>query len=169
MKRADLVILIVDDDLNDRAMFERAFRKNGVQGTIRSVESVAVAMAYLHGEDQYADRVKFPFPSLLITDLKMPREDGFAFLQQIKSNPQGKMIPILVMSGAVDADDVKRCYTMGASCYLEKPGNPDELCRVLKLFYDFWRECHVPQIDTHGVQISTEHRGKLGARFGPMT
>lgn len=149
-------------------MIERAYRKNGVPGTIQSVNSVALAMSYLQGEGKYADRTKFPFPSLLMTDLKMPREDGFALLQQIKANPQWTMIPVLVFSGASDADDIKRCYAMGASCYLQKPNNPDELCRLLKLFYDFWRECHIPHMDMDGIQTKTEHEGKLGERFGPM-
>ena len=168
MKRHDLVILIIDDDKDDRWMIETAFRKNGVLDTIRSVDSVRRAMAYLHGEGEYADRVKFPFPSLLMTDLKMPMEDGFTLLENLKNNPQWKMIPALVLSGSLDRDDIKRSYAMGASCYLEKPVHHPELCRLLKLFYDFWRECHIPEMDMDGIQLKTEHEGKLGSRYGPM-
>ena len=168
MKRTDLAILIIDDDADDRFMTEKAFRKIGANDTIRSVASVASAMTYLNGEGEYSERVKFPFPSLVMTDLKMPMDDGFALLEQIKNNPQWKMIPILVLSSSVDSDDIKRSYAMGASCYLEKPVSHPELCRMLKLFYDFWRECHIPNIDIHGTQTSTNHEGKLGARYGHL-
>lgn len=168
MKRKDLVILIIDDSIDDRDMIALAFRKNGVKDTIYSVGSVRDAMDYLSGERDYADRRQFPFPSLVMTDLKMPQEDGFALLEQLKSNPQWKMIPILVMSGATDSDDVKRCYSMGASCYLQKPADLAELRRLLHLFYDFWRECHIPEMGPDGVQLETKHEGKLGERFGAI-
>jgi response regulator RpfG family c-di-GMP phosphodiesterase len=78
------------------------------------------------------------------------------------------MIPVLVFSASGDTDDIKRSYAMGASCYLEKPGDPKELRRLLKMFYDFWKECHIPEVDVSGQQTPTEHVGKLGERFGPL-
>jgi CheY-like chemotaxis protein len=103
-----------------------------------------------------------------MTDLKMPGEDGFTVLRDIKEHPHWKIIPVLVLSGSDDTDDVKRSYAMGASCYLKKPSDQLELRRVLKLFYDFWKECQIPEIDISGKQLPTECAGKLGERFGPI-
>jgi CheY-like chemotaxis protein len=48
-----------------------------------------------------------------MTDLKMPRYDGFSVLARIKDNPQWKVIPVLVLSGSEDLDDIKRSYARG--------------------------------------------------------
>lgn len=168
MQLAKLVLLIVDDDSSDLLLIERAFRQNGINDEIHCLDSGPKAIAYLKGEGEYADRSRFPYPSLVMTDLKMPGKDGFSVLEHIKDNPQWQMIPVLVLSGSDDTDDVKRAYCMGASCYVKKPTHYSELRRLLKLFYDFWKECQVPEIDITGKQLVTDHMGKLGERFGPV-
>jgi CheY-like chemotaxis protein len=168
MKRHQLHILVIDDDENDLMMIERAFRQNGIGDVIRCLDSGEKGIAYIKGDGEYADRSRFPYPAVVMTDLKMPGIDGFAVLQYLKEHPRWKMIPVLVFSSSADADDIKRSYAMGASCYLEKPSEPGKLRELLKLFYDFWKECEIPEIDFAGNQLQTEHRGKLGERFGPI-
>jgi CheY-like chemotaxis protein len=150
MKREKLVLLIIDDDEADLVLIEAALRKNGVTDDIRCLDSGEKAIAYLNGDGEYGDRLRFPFPTLVMTDLKMPGKDGFSVLSHIKEHPHHKIIPVLVLSGSADADDVKRSYAMGASCYLKKPADHSELCRILKLFYDFWKECQIPEVDPAG-------------------
>ena len=64
------------------------------------------------GEGKYADRDKFAYPTFIITDLKMPRRDGFAVLGFLKSNPEWAMIPTIVFSGSADLDDIKEAYML---------------------------------------------------------
>jgi CheY-like chemotaxis protein len=168
MKRGKLTILTIDDEEADRLLIEAALRSNGVSDQIVCVDSAENAIAYLKGEGDFSDRVRYPYPSLVITDLKMPGKDGFTVLQDIKEHPRWKIIPVLVLSGSADADDVKRSYAMGASCFMRKPSEQSELRRLLKLFYDFWKECEMPEIDISGKQLPTKHVGKLGERFGPV-
>lgn len=167
MKLEKRVILVIDDEEFDRVLIERAFQQNGVPDKIECVDSAEKAIAYLRGEGDFQDRNRFPYPSIVITDLKMPVQDGFSVLQNIKEHPQWKVIPVLVLSGSVDHDDVKRSYAMGASCFLKKPGTYSDLRNLLKLFYEFWKTCEVPAIDSTGKQLPTGHTGKLGERFGP--
>ncbi len=168
MHKRYLQILVIEDQEADRFMIDRALRRNGLQEEIQFAFSGEEAIAYFEGQGKYADRTLYPFPTIVLTDLKMPHGDGFSVLEYLKSKPESKIIPVLVLSASADRDDVKRSYAMGASCYLRKPADIEELGRILKLFYDFWMECEIPVIDTAGKQVQTSSQGKLGERFGPV-
>src|SRR5687768_12867734 len=68
----NLLILLVEDDSNDALLVQRAFSRNGINNAVHSSVDGEDAINYLKGEGKYSDRGKYPFPSLLITDLKMP-------------------------------------------------------------------------------------------------
>lgn len=165
MTRSSTCILVIDDSEDDLLFIQRAFRKIGVKGAIRVVSCGEEAIQYLRGEGSFADRNAFPFPSLLITDLKMPQGDGFFVLENIKGNPDWCVLPVLVMSASRDPDDIKRSYHLSASCYMVKPNNHAELQRLLSLFYQFWIECEMPPSDLTGHLVETNSQGKMGERF----
>jgi hypothetical protein len=78
MKRSRFTIRVVEDDPSDRFLIKRAIDANGVPAELRLVTCGEEAIAYLKGEGQFADREQYQYPSFLITDLKMPRGDGFS-------------------------------------------------------------------------------------------
>ena len=166
MKRRSFSILVVDDDANDRVMITRAFRQNGVAEPIQCVSNGNQAISYLKGEGKYSDRSLFPYPSFIMSDLKMPHGDGFSVLEHLKSVPQWSIIPTLILSGSGDLDDIKKAYMLGAISYLVKPIEFAELRSLLKLTYDYWRECEIPEVDVTGKKMKTLSSGKLGERFG---
>jgi len=165
MKRPCFTILVVEDSPEDRLLIQRAIEANGVLAELRMVTSGEAAIAYLKGEGQFADRAQYQYPSFLITDLKMPRGDGFSLLAFLKSTPQSAIIPTVILSASGDLDDIKKSYIMGASAYFIKPVQQDELERIMKCLIDFWMLCEVPQVDDAGKRFSTESEGKLGERF----
>ena len=136
MKRSTQSILVVEDDPNDRVLLELAFSRIGVGDPVQIVSSGAEALAYLRGEGIYRDRTRFPYPSFLITDLKMPGVDGFAILADLRANPDRSITPSIVLSASSDPDDIRLAYSLGANSYLVKPVELDELFRLLKLTYD---------------------------------
>jgi CheY-like chemotaxis protein len=165
MKRPKFTILVVEDDPSDRFLIKRAIEANGVPAELRLVTCGEEAIAYLKGEGQFADREKYQYPSFLVTDLKMPRGDGFSLLDFLKSTPKSAIIPTVILSASGDLDDIKKAYIMGASAYFIKPSPYDELDRIIKCLVDFWMLCEVPQIDDAGKRLRTESGGKLGERF----
>ena len=165
MKTYHATILIVEDDTNDQFLIETGFRKLGVTGPIQVVADGAEAIAYMCGEGKYADRVKFPYPTFITTDLKMPRADGFAVLEFLKKNPEWRVIPAVVLSSSCDLDDIKNAYTLGASSYHVKHQSPEQFRRQLQILHDYWLTCEVPQVDSTGKQLETNRRGKLGERY----
>src|SRR3954463_6532049 len=110
MKKYHATILVVEDDPNDQFLIEHAFRKIGVTDPIQITCDGAEAIAYMMGEGKYADRQKFAYPTFIITDLKMPRADGFAVLEFLKANPEWAIIPTIVLSASTDLDDIKKSY-----------------------------------------------------------
>ncbi len=163
----DSPILVVEDDTNDRSLIEMAFRENGATGPIQFVSDGEEAIAYVMGEGKYADRLLYPYPRTITTDLEMPRGDGFMVLEHLKANPDWAVIPTVVLSSSTDADDIKRAYLLGAHSYHVKPNGFEALCQQLKILCSYWSTCAFPEVDHTGKRLSTGSAGKLGERFGP--
>jgi len=162
MKHQRNVILIVDDDENDRFLLERALKDAGPDVTVRTAQDGIEALAYLDGNDQFADRKRFPFPTFIFVDLKMPRMDGFAVIQHVKKHPKWAIIPALVFSGSSDLDDIKKAFLAGAAAYHVKPASPEERKKLCRLLLDYWARSEAPQTDEYGKLLKTQSAGKLG-------
>jgi len=165
MKKYHSTIMVVEDDPNDQFLIEQAFRKIGVTDPIQIVADGAEAVAYMMGEGKYANRKQFTYPTFVITDLKMPKGDGFTVLEFLKSNPEWKVIPTIVLSASLDLDDIKKSYMLGASSYHVKPHSHKELQDQLAVINAYWMTCQVPAVDITGKQLRTDSEGKLGERF----
>jgi len=161
----DLGLLIVDDDENDRFLLEHAFKNLNVGYRIQTLKSGGEALALLKGEGIYADRKTFPFPSFILTDLKMPGGDGFEILSYLKAHPEILIVPVVMLSGSSDPDDVRRAYLLGASSFIVKPPSLDGLQSIVQKLHYYWSECEVPLTDDYGRAIPTESTGKIGERF----
>jgi CheY-like chemotaxis protein len=162
-------ILVIDDDANDRYLIGRALRRINPDCIVQIADNGWEAIAYLQGDGQYADRAKFQFPGYIITDLKMPDGDGFEVLSFLKHNTTLSVIPVVVLSSSSDDDDIRQAYALGASGYLVKPQDTQGLVRRLKLLYEFFSECEVPEVTASGHEIRTSSEGKIGQRFSGAT
>src|SRR4051812_19525693 len=144
--KAPLTVLIVEDDQNDAFLLQRAFQKAGLGMPTYICRDGAQAIAYLKAEGEFADRVKFPFPRVLITDLKMPRCSGFDLLTWLQDHPDCNLIPKIVLSASAQSADVKRAYQLGANCYFKKPSTFDQLVALVKLSQQFWLTAELPEL-----------------------
>jgi CheY-like chemotaxis protein len=123
------------------------------------------AIQYMLGVGEFADRVKYPYPTFIITDLRMPGADGFAVLEHLKHNPDRAVVPAVVLTASADPDDVRKAYLLGASSYHVKPCTHQALCLQLKLLHDYWMTSETPEVDANGRHLPTESTGKLGERY----
>jgi CheY-like chemotaxis protein len=158
-------ILVVDDDPNDQLMIENALRSAGSHWSVCLLNDGAAAIAYLKGEGAYADRTRHPYPSLLITDLKMGPVDGLALLEFLKSTPRSAIVPSVVFSASSDPDDIDKAYALGASCYHVKPSSAANFASLMRLLHDYWLTCEVPEVDDTGVRRITNSAGRIGQRY----
>jgi CheY-like chemotaxis protein len=146
MKNTRLIILVVEDDPNDTYLLKRAFQKIGIDMPVHVCTDGEDAMSYLRGRGPYANREKYPFPRVLITDLKMPKCTGFDLLAWLHSHPECNLIPKIVLSASAEERDVEQAYRLGANCYFRKPSTYDELCEIVGLANRFWLRAIIPPL-----------------------
>lgn len=134
----DYPILLVEDNPDDVLLIRRASRKANLLNPLYVVEDGEQAIAYLSGQGIYADRNRYPLPVLILLDLKLPRKSGFEVLAWLKTHPQLRRIPVVVLTSSRESPDIVRAYDLGANSYLVKPvGFEDlvEMVRTLKLYW----------------------------------
>lgn len=165
MKTARPTFLVVDDDPNDLMLFRSAFQSSGVSAAVQTATSGDEAIAYLVGEGKFSDRAMYPYPEVVMTDLKMPDGDGFSVLEHFKQNPEWAVIPTVILSGSQDNDDINRAYALGATAYHVKPSSPLELRGLIKALCAYWSLCELPEVDRDGKHLATDSAHKLGHRF----
>ena len=139
-------ILIAEDSEDDAEILQRALRKAGFSHPFHVSKDGAEVLKYLKGEGPYSDREKFHFPRMIITDLKMPKMDGFQLLKWLQEHPNCNAIPRLVLSSSQAETDVIRAYQLGVNSYLQKPATFDELVEQLRLVFSYWKMCVKPPV-----------------------
>lgn len=145
MKDSTSTILLVEDEPHDIEFLTRAFARVGVENPIHAVHNGEEAIAYLTGSGKYADRTAFPFPSVIITDLKMPHLNGLELLAWLQKHPQCSVVPTIVFTSSTSSADVKTAFERGASGYMVKPVNFSELQQMVRTITDYWRLSLVPK------------------------
>ena len=126
------IVLYVEDSPDDQFLFRKAAELAHVRFAVHTVEHGKDAIAYLTGAPPYQDRAAFPFPGLLLLDLKMPVMDGFGLLHWIREESTFKDLPIVVFTSSYQHADVARGYAAGTTAFLTKPSLLDELVSVAK-------------------------------------
>ncbi|HEX4122615.1 MAG TPA: response regulator [Verrucomicrobiae bacterium] len=120
-------ILIAEDNPDDAKLVQRAILQLRLENPVHIVEDGHSTLAYLKGEEEYQDREKYPFPALLLLDLRMPELDGFEVLRQIRGDMRFAHMPILVVTVNQDRRQLGEAYRLGARSFLTKPINPNDL------------------------------------------
>ncbi len=129
-----IVVLMADDDEDDCFLVESAFQEMGIARDLRFVGDGRELLDYLYNEGDFADPDKYPKPNLILLDLNMPRIDGREALAAIKSNPQLKNIPILILTTSREQRDIELSKQAGASSFLSKSEAFEDLTDVLSKF-----------------------------------
>lgn len=132
------VILLVEDDPNDILLIQRAFTKANIVNPINIVENGDDAIAYLDGRGKFSDRTKYPIPTLVLLDLKLPRKSGHEVLTWVRSQQKLKRLPIVVLTSSQLANDKNKAYDLGINSYLIKPVSFDSLIDMIKNLNTYW-------------------------------
>ena len=137
-------ILLVEDTPSDAALIRRGFDKTNVLNPIVWVKNGQEALAYLSGLGQYGDRIRYPLPALILLDLDLPEMTGFELLQWKRTQPYVRRIPAVVLTIDKATSAVNAAYDLGASSYLVKPGDPEEIMRIVKSIQEYWLGLNQP-------------------------
>jgi CheY-like chemotaxis protein len=140
-------ILLVEDDANDVYFMKHAVHEAGIANPLQVAQDGQEAMDYLGGLGPFADRQRFPLPSLVLLDLKLPRVMGFEVLKWIRQQPALKSIIVIILTSSEEEPDVDLAYRLGANSYLVKPSRPDKLTKLITTVKQYWLDLnrHAPQ------------------------
>jgi CheY-like chemotaxis protein len=138
--RSNLTILIAEDDPDDRLMAEEAFLECRVGVPLRFVSDGEELLDYLRRRGRYADAEEHRPPALILLDLNMPRKDGRETLQEIKSDPELRHIPVVVLTTSSDEEDVLRSYRDGGNSFITKPASFNGMLDMVRSLEKYWLE-----------------------------
>jgi CheY-like chemotaxis protein len=127
-----IVVLVADDDPDDRFLMEQALLETGSCVDLRFVEDGEELMHYLLRSGKYTDPGLSPRPVLILLDLNMPRKDGRQALLEIKANPDLQRIPVVIWTTSDDREDKVQCRRAGAEVFATKPPNYTELLNSVR-------------------------------------
>jgi CheY-like chemotaxis protein len=132
------VILVADDDENDVLLLQRTFERAKVASRFVVVRDGQEAIDYLSGTGRFGDREKYPWPALMLLDLKMPMLDGFDVLTWWRKQGPTRDLPIVVMSSSNQESDVVRAMALGAATYHVKSGDLQYLVAFARDLHNKW-------------------------------
>jgi CheY-like chemotaxis protein len=131
-------ILLVEDNVQDIEITQRAFAKGRVRNELTVVRDGEEAIEYLYHRGKYQDPATSPRPGMILLDLNLPKVGGLEVLQQIKKDDQLKQIPVIVLTVSQREEDVVRSYDLGVNTYIQKPVEFDNFMRVVNAVHEYW-------------------------------
>lgn len=146
-------ILLVEDDPNDVALIQRAFRKARLANPVHVANDGAAAQAYLSGNGAHGNATEggsvdeYASPALVLLDLKLPGRSGHEVLRWIRSKPELAKIPVVVLTSSRENADIERAYALGANSYLRKPATFERLLEMVDALNLYWMVLNVRPSD----------------------
>lgn len=116
-----MTVLTVDDSRTMREMLRLALADAGFK--------ILQAEDGVHGLEVLAQGER---PDVIVTDINMPRMDGFGFIEEVRSDPHYRGVPILVLTTESDAEKKNRARMAGATGWIVKPFNPVKLVDAIR-------------------------------------
>lgn len=139
-------ILIADDDPDDRMLMKEAFSEDNVTNMLKFVENGVELLDYLHKRGKFSSEETFR-PGLILLDLNMPKMDGREALRRIKSDPDLKRIPVVILTTSTAEEDIAKSYDLGVNSFISKPSKFSDLVKVARQIGSYWfRTVELPKI-----------------------
>jgi CheY-like chemotaxis protein len=134
----DIEILFAENSADDAMLTIRALKKSGFANKVHHVIDGAEALDFMYCTGAYADRDCSINPKLILLDLKMPKMGGMEVLEKLKSDPNLRSIPIIILTSSKEDPDIQQCYALGANSYIAKPVESDNFFNVIKEIGLYW-------------------------------
>lgn len=128
-------ILLVEDNPGDIRLTQEGLKEGKIFNNLSVVEDGIEALAFLRREGAYAAA---PRPDLILLDLNLPRKDGREVLREIKSDPNLRRIPVVILTTSRAEEDITGTYNQHANCYITKPVDFEQFVNVVKTIENFW-------------------------------
>jgi CheY-like chemotaxis protein len=131
MKVKEAMILLVEDNRDDVFFFRRAMSKAQLAFPVQVVEDGQEAIDYLSGIGRFRDRFRYPMPTVVLLDLKLPYVSGFEVLTWIREQPALAALSVVILTSSPEQRDRDKANQLGATGYLVKPPTEGMLRQLL--------------------------------------
>lgn len=121
VERTPIVILIADDDDEDRMLTRETFEERHLDNELRFVCDGEELMDYLKRRGKFAEPWMSPRPGLVLLDINMPKKNGHECLAEMKADPDLRDIPVFVLTTSKAEEDVHQTFELGGSSFISKP------------------------------------------------
>jgi chemotaxis family two-component system response regulator Rcp1 len=128
-------ILLVEDNPGDSRLAIEALKESKLRNNLHIVTDGIEAMDFLYKKGKH---LQVPRPDLILLDLNLPKKDGREVLAEIKSDPDLKRIPVVILTISKAEEDVLKTYNLHANCFITKPLDLNQFVTVIKSIEDFW-------------------------------
>ena len=128
-------ILLVEDNPGDVRLMKEAFREAKVEKNLTVVNDGVEALAFLKKQVPYQNATR---PDMILLDLNLPKKHGQEVLQEIKSDPNLRRIPVVILTTSKTEQDILKTYDLHANCYISKPVDLEQFIKVIRTIEDFW-------------------------------
>jgi len=132
-----IVMLMADDDADDRMFALDAMREGRVNNDLRTVENGEKALDFLHQRNGYEGA---PRPGLVMLDLNMPKLGGLDVLKAMKEDDALRAIPVVILTTSKAEEDRIRSYNLGAASFITKPVTFEKLVELMQAIGKYWVE-----------------------------
>jgi len=132
---AEIHILLVEDNEGDIVLTLEALKEAKLKNKISVVRDGEQAMEFLYNKGRYASE---DTPQLILLDINLPKMDGKEVLLKIKTDPDLKKIPVVILTTSSSEKDILEAYNNYANCYITKPVDLDKFIDVIHTVEDFW-------------------------------
>lgn len=131
MNAAQPLILVVDDDEDDRLFVQLAFEEDDTMcGQVAFATDGLKALEWLTAAPQP--------PALVLLDMNMPRLSGLELLKKLRETPRWRGLPVVMFTTSGEEIAVERAYELGANSYVTKPDSYENFGRLLKDVCHYW-------------------------------
>ena len=127
--------LLIEDNPGDVRLTREALMESKLRNNLNVVSDGIEALAFLRRQGQYSEA---PRPDVILLDLNLPKKDGREVLAEIKSDPDLKRIPVVIISSSEAEADILKSYDLHVNCYVTKPVNLDQFIKVVQSIESFW-------------------------------
>jgi CheY-like chemotaxis protein len=134
------IILIAEDDPDDRQWIKEALIETHMPADVRFVEDGEELMDFLYHRGKYKTTSTLSYPGLILLDLNMPRKDGREALKEIKVDPRLRHVPVIILTTSKSEEDIFRTYNLGANSVILKPVTYSGLIDIMRSLTQYWLE-----------------------------
>lgn len=144
--KSPITLVMIEDDPGHATLIEKNLRRGGISNDLIMIENGRRAIEFFTCSGEF-DGHKLPDAMLILLDLNLPEVDGFEILKQLKSSPETRLIPIIILTTTDNPREVERAYELGCNIYITKPVVYDNFADSIQKLGLMLEVVKVPPID----------------------